>query len=170
MRRVLVLAVLLLASALVGASSTSVAETSRASGASAGSPNAPDGRGSPEQHDDGDHDHGEADGHAGDEGVVLGTQGAESVDAGGSTCSARAPVRSYDVVAMPLDITLNRYGHHDVDGRAYVLATELDAVRDAAAAGAEAVSLGLQGDAIQPLVLRVTPRRVLASAPHQPAR
>jgi hypothetical protein len=75
----------------------------------------------------------------------------------GSTCGAGAPVRHYDVVAMPVDITLNRYGDHDPEGRAYVLATEVDAVRAAAAAGPSAVSLGLQGDAVQPLVLRATP-------------
>ena len=62
---------------------------------------------------------------------------------------------------MPVDITLNRYGDHDPEGLAYVLASEVGAVRDAAAAGAEAVSIGLQGDAIQPLVLRTTPGECL---------
>lgn len=78
-------------------------------------------------------------------------------------CPKGAPVRRYDVVAIAVDITLNRYLDHDPKGLMYVLAGDLPRVRDeearnaAARAGRDdpAVSLGLQGDAIQPLVLRV---------------
>ncbi|HWH34549.1 MAG TPA: multicopper oxidase domain-containing protein, partial [Acidimicrobiales bacterium] len=79
----------------------------------------------------------------------------------GSRCAAEAPVRHYDLVALAVDITLNRYGDHDPDGLAYVLASEVDTVHTAAQAGAAAVSLGLQGDVIQPMVLRTTPGECL---------
>ena len=72
-------------------------------------------------------------------------------------CLEDAPIRSYDIVAMPVTITLNRYGDHDPQGRAYVLESEVERVRAEAARGADGVSLGLQGDAVQPLVLRATP-------------
>ncbi|MBW3557379.1 MAG: multicopper oxidase domain-containing protein [Actinobacteria bacterium] len=163
------LGVLLLASAIAGASSTPVPASPRlavTAGAGSTAPSSEtDGVGPEDGHDhaghDHNHDHGEADGHEADEGLALRPQDGESVDAGGTTCGGGAPVRRYDVVAMAVDITLNRYGDHDPQGRAYVLATEVEAVGEAAAAGPEAVSLGLQGDTIQPLVLRALPGECL---------
>lgn len=153
--------VLLVASALAGATSTSVALPPRPGATTAAFMTPSAGGANEDDHDHGSHDHGDADGHESDEGLALAPQPDESVEGGGATCAAGAPVRRYDIVAMPVDITLNRYGDHDPDGRAYVLATEVDATRAAAAAGAEAVSLGLQGDAIQPLVMRATPGECL---------
>jgi hypothetical protein len=67
-------------------------------------------------------------------------------------CPAGAPLRSYDVRAIDVDITLNRFGDHDPAGRMFVLGGRLDDVRAQEAAGT--VSLGLRDDAIQPLVIR----------------
>ncbi len=119
--------------------------------------------GSPMDHPDG-HD---PSGHESGEGPVLAAARSETVrsEAGSdaSGCDADAPRRRFDVVAIAVDITLNRYGDHDPDGRAYVLASELERVRAEEARNAAAragsgpvpVSAGLQGDAIQPLTLRV---------------
>src|SRR2546425_10961173 len=60
-------------------------------------------------------------------------------------------------------MTLNRYLDHDAQGRMYVLEDDLARVRREEKAnalarkgrGEPAVSVGLQGDAIQPLALRV---------------
>jgi manganese oxidase len=124
---------------------------------------------------EGDHDahaHGHAAGamgaHEQDEGFELVAQTGESVDPGGR-CPDDAPVRSYDVVAIAVEITLNRYLDHDPDGRMYVLEASLEAVREEEAANKRArtagsdpaVSRGLQGDAIQPLTLRVLPGECL---------
>jgi len=88
---------------------------------------------------------------------------------GTTTCPAGAPVRRYDVVALAVDITVNRYGDHDPQGRMYALADHVAAVRAQEAAAATArvgrgpvpVTNGLQGDAIQPLTLRVLPGECL---------
>ncbi|MFQ5794831.1 MAG: multicopper oxidase domain-containing protein [Candidatus Bipolaricaulia bacterium] len=88
--------------------------------------------------------------------------GVESVSSG-ARCDPTAPVRAYHVVAINVEITLNRFLDHDPQGRMYVLEENLFRVRQeevqnrkARAGQAEpAVSLGLQGDAIQPLILRV---------------
>ncbi|MBI4201485.1 MAG: multicopper oxidase domain-containing protein [Chloroflexi bacterium] len=100
--------------------------------------------------------------HEGAEGLVLAGQNEESVTARGF-CTPETPVRSYEVLAIKVDITLNRYLDHDPQGRMYVLAQDLARVRAEEAQNARArgdltrsaVSLGLQGDAIQPLTLRV---------------
>ncbi len=92
--------------------------------------------------------------------LAAGHQGAER---SGPRCTPSAPVRAYDVVAMNVDITLNRYRDHDPEGRMYVLERDLPRVRQEEQQNAKAragqpepaVSLGLQGDAIQPLTLRV---------------
>jgi hypothetical protein len=78
-----------------------------------------------------------------------------------TTCPRNAPVRRYDVVALAVDITINRYGDHDPQGRMYALAPQVQRVRAQERAGADAVSNGLQGDAIQPLTLRVLPGECL---------
>jgi multicopper oxidase len=95
-------------------------------------------------------------GHEGDEGLVLAPATSETV-AGRGECLPGAAVREFDIVALAVDITLNRYGDHDPDGFMYALAGRVDEVRAAERQRAEAVSLGLQGDVIQPLVLRVLP-------------
>ena len=105
----------------------------------------------------GGHDH--PGGHEGDEGLVLRPATEESV-AGAAACTNDAAVREYEIVALAVDITLNRYGDHDPEGRMYTLASEVAAVREAEQLGGEAVSLGLQGDPIQPLVLASAAGRV----------
>ena len=107
-------------------------------------------------------------GHEKGEGFVLAAQEDESVSPGGR-CSTDAPVRGYDVVAIAVEITLNRFLDHDPDGRMFVLEEHVTAVRDEEANNEQArvtgtdpaVSLGLQGDAIQPLTLRVLPSECL---------
>ncbi|HEX6262431.1 MAG TPA: multicopper oxidase domain-containing protein [Actinomycetota bacterium] len=108
----------------------------------------------------GAHEHGE--------GLTLVAQEGESVEPGGR-CADAAPTRDYDVAAIAVEITLNRYLDHDPEGRMYVLEEDLRAVREeeeanqrARTTGSEAaVSIGLQGDAIQPLTLRVLPGECL---------
>ncbi len=108
-------------------------------------------------------------GHEGGEGPVL-AAGSGAPTSGPSRCAADAPRRHYDVVALAVAITLNRFGDHDPDGRAYVLAADVARVRAeeaahrAARAGSEPVpvSAGLQGDALQPLTLRVLPGECLS--------
>ncbi len=109
-------------------------------------------------------------GHENAEGLKLVAATGESVVAG-SACARTAPVRGYDVAAVAVDITLNRFGDHDPAGRMYVLESALAAVRDEeranaaargdARGGEPAVSAGLQGDAIQPLTLRTRPGECL---------
>jgi FtsP/CotA-like multicopper oxidase with cupredoxin domain len=65
---------------------------------------------------------------------------------------AAAPQRSYDVSAINVEITLNRFGVTDPNGMMYVLDQDIDAVRAQEASGE--VSSGLGSDAIQPLVIR----------------
>jgi FtsP/CotA-like multicopper oxidase with cupredoxin domain len=80
----------------------------------------------------------------------------------GGQCPAKAPKRVYDIIAINLDITLNQWGDH-FPGYMYVLADDLSRVREEEKINGEArkkennpgaVSNGLQGDAIQPLVIR----------------
>ncbi|MFQ5449614.1 MAG: multicopper oxidase domain-containing protein [Nitrospinaceae bacterium] len=80
----------------------------------------------------------------------------------GAHCPSSVPVKSYDVTAINVEITLNQWGDY-FPGYMYVLTKDLKKVRDeeernAKARGDEldpgAVTTGLQGDAIQPLVLR----------------
>lgn len=125
--------------------------------------------------------------HAESEGFLLQAATGETVHPGPS-CPAAAPVRSYAIAAIGVDITLNRYLDHDPEGEMFVLESDLARVRAeeakntaARAAGPgsgplavtgtaatatagppvtsaaldSAVSIGLQGDAIQPLTLRV---------------
>ncbi|HLB77674.1 MAG TPA: multicopper oxidase domain-containing protein, partial [Candidatus Dormibacteraeota bacterium] len=117
--------------------------------------------------------------HDESEGFLLEAAKGESVR-NGSSCAAHAPVRSYDVAAIGVDITLNRYLDHDPQGEMFVLEEDLAAVaseqaRNAqarhasgnlvvpaattgtATAGVEpAASIGLKDDVIQPLTLRVS--------------
>ena len=54
------------------------------------------------------------------DGLPLAASTDESVSPG-RACATDAPVRAYDVVAINVDITLNRYLDHDPQGRMYVL-------------------------------------------------
>jgi len=103
-------------------------------------------------------------GHASAEGLTLVSADTEESVRPSATCPESAPVRAYEVLAIEVEITLNRYLDHDPEGRMYVLRSEVERVRDeelrnrTARSNNEtepAVSVGLQGDAIQPLVLRV---------------
>ena len=104
-------------------------------------------------------------GHVGNpnEGFVLKSGTAEESVQLGATCPSDTPVREYNVVAINVVITLNRFLDHDPHGRMFVLEEESARVRreeaqnrTARGSSAEsAVSLGLQGDAIQPLTIRV---------------
>lgn len=75
------------------------------------------------------------------------------------------PTRTFNVLAINVDITLNRFGDHDPFGFMYVQAEKLNevraqeaALRANAAVGSDGsgakVSNGLRQDAIQPLILR----------------
>ena len=83
------------------------------------------------------------------------------INAGGH-CPSGIPVKSYHVMAINVEITLNQWGDY-FPGYMYVLEEEVARVREEEVANAKArsddldpgmVSTGLQGDAIQPLVLR----------------
>jgi FtsP/CotA-like multicopper oxidase with cupredoxin domain len=102
-------------------------------------------------------------GHEGSEGLRLASAHASETVVRGPRCPATAPVRTYGIVAINVEITLNRYLDHDPNGQMYILEEDLPRLRQEEAQNREArtspadpaVSLGLQGDAIQPLVLRV---------------
>ncbi|MGB2696148.1 MAG: multicopper oxidase domain-containing protein, partial [Dehalococcoidia bacterium] len=101
--------------------------------------------------------------HEASEGLVLAPEGGQETVHSGGQCASGATVRSYNIVAINVDITLNRYLDHEPEGRMFVLDDDLSRVREEEAQNAKAradqgepaVSLGLQGDAIQPLTLRV---------------
>lgn len=90
----------------------------------------------------------------------------------GTKCAPGAPRRAVRLTALSVDITLNRYLDHDPRGRMFALDEDIERVREeerrnaAARAGSvePAVSAGLQGDAIGPLVLRVRPGECLRVA------
>jgi hypothetical protein len=86
---------------------------------------------------------------------VLAMQGAEQARAlagPGAPCPVDAPLKSYDVTAIDVDITLNKFGDHDPGGKMYALTQDLPAVRRQEAS--KTVSIGLRDDAVQPLVVR----------------
>ncbi|MDP6711932.1 MAG: hypothetical protein QGG38_04490, partial [Nitrospinaceae bacterium] len=87
--------------------------------------------------------------------------GATSVSKG-AHCPSNAPVKKYNVTSINVEITLNQWGDY-YPGYMYVLDQDISKVRAEEAKNAKAresdidpgaVSSGLQGDAIQPLVLR----------------
>ncbi|MCI0794185.1 MAG: multicopper oxidase domain-containing protein, partial [Chloroflexi bacterium] len=102
-------------------------------------------------------------GHQGSEGLVLGSDSGQETVYPGVLCNSSVPVREYDLVAVNIEITLNRFLDYDPVGRMYVLEEDLERARreesqnlQARLDNAEpAVSIGLQGDAIQPMTLRV---------------
>jgi hypothetical protein len=70
-------------------------------------------------------------------------------------CAPDAPVRTYELAAISVDIPLNAYGDHVPEGFMYVLEEDLPAVREQEQRpGPERVSPGLRQDPIQPLVFR----------------
>ena len=102
-------------------------------------------------------------GHEGSGGLVLGPDSDRETVYTGALCGPNAPVRDYSLVAINVEISLNRYLDYDHMGRMYVLEDRLEQVREEEAQNRAArldqaepaVSIGLQGDAIQPLTLRV---------------
>ena len=94
--------------------------------------------------------------------MVLRPQADETVYAA-ARCPADAQVREFNAVAINVEITLNSFLDYDPIGRMYVLEDELPRVRaeetqNRAARfdrAEPAVSVGLQGDAVQPLTIRV---------------
>jgi len=111
------------------------------------------------------HQHGSNDpsAHEASEGFVLVAAADHITTQPAARCDPAVPVRSYLLAAISVDISVNRYLDHDPEGRMYVLEDELPRVRDEEARNAvarlsrsePAVSIGLQGDAIQPLAIRV---------------
>ncbi len=80
----------------------------------------------------------------------------------GAHCPSSAPVKTYDVTAINVEVTLNQWGDY-YPGYMYVLTKDVDKVRKEEEKNAAAredeldpgmVSTGLQGDAIQPLTIR----------------
>lgn len=104
--------------------------------------------------------------HAMQQGVLLVAEDPDKVKVSqGSRCPAEAPVRAFDITAINVEITLNRFGDF-FPGYMYVLTENLEGVRaeeaknklaresDDPTFSQGAVSNGLQGDLIQPLVIR----------------
>src|SRR6185437_8593721 len=63
-----------------------------------------------------------------------------------------APHDTFNISAINVDMTLNKYGVHDPNSFMYVLNSQIPAVRAEEASGQ--VSSGLGDDPIQPLVIR----------------
>ena len=88
--------------------------------------------------------------------AVFAQNGAQLATAGtgpGQPCPTQAPVKTYDVSAIDVDIPLNRFGDQDPNGKMYVLTKNIDAVR--AQERTQHLSVGLKGnDPIQALVIR----------------
>ncbi|MGB3942313.1 MAG: multicopper oxidase domain-containing protein [Candidatus Manganitrophaceae bacterium] len=101
--------------------------------------------------------------HTAMQGTPLQMSNEETVTQAGR-CPSGVPVKTFDISAINAEITLNRFMDF-FPGYLYVLTDELDRVRAEEKKNAEArkseepfpaaaVSLGLQGDAIQPLTIR----------------
>jgi hypothetical protein len=89
---------------------------------------------------------------------LLAQTGTERAIAGsgpGTPCPVGAPVKTFDVRALNVDIPLNRFGDHDPAGKMYALASMEAAIR--AQEASRHVSIGLRDDPIQPLVIRDIP-------------
>lgn len=70
----------------------------------------------------------------------------------GTDPCATAPHDTFNISAINIEMTLNRYGVNDPHAFMYVLNQNIDAVRAEEASGN--VSIGLRNDPIQPLVIR----------------
>ncbi len=87
--------------------------------------------------------------------AIFAFSSAERVSAqagAGAPCPVGVPLKTFDVDAIDVDMTLNRFGDHDPQGKMYVLSEEVARVRSEEAA--RKASIGLRDDAIQPLVIR----------------
>ncbi|MEQ1847129.1 MAG: multicopper oxidase domain-containing protein, partial [Nitrospira sp.] len=123
--------------------------------------------------------------HAMQQGVLLVAEDPDKVQVTqGARCPVTAPVRAYDVTAMNVEITVNRFGDF-YPGYMYALTENVAGVREEEAKNKTAresedptfaggaISNGLQGDLIQPLViranqgdcLRITLRNQIADEP-----
>jgi hypothetical protein len=123
--------------------------------------------------------------HAMQQGVLLVAEDQDKVQVTqGARCPVTAPVRAYDITAMNIEITVNRFGDF-YPGYMYALTADVAGVRDEEAKNRAArdsndptfaggaISNGLQGDLIQPLViranqgdcLRITLRNQIADEP-----
>ncbi|MBI2919365.1 MAG: multicopper oxidase domain-containing protein [Chloroflexi bacterium] len=71
-----------------------------------------------------------------------------------TVCPFEAPVRSFNVMAIDVTITLNRFGDRDPEGKMYVLEQDMARVRAQEREPLPRVSTGLRDDPIQPLVIR----------------
>ncbi len=80
----------------------------------------------------------------------------------GAHCPSGAPVKSYDITAINVEVTLNQWGDY-YPGYMYVLTKNIEQVRKDEARNAKAredakdpgtITNGLQGDVIQPLAIR----------------
>ena len=96
------------------------------------------------------------------QGFLLGPTEAGSQVFKGAHCPAGIPTKTYDITAINVEITLNQWGDY-FPGYMYVLTKDIEKVRNEEKRNAKAradeldpgaVSTGLQGDAIQPLVIR----------------
>ncbi|MGE0474085.1 MAG: LysM peptidoglycan-binding domain-containing protein [Nitrospirales bacterium] len=97
-------------------------------------------------------------------GLLSSNTGVEPVSMTGGLCPKTAPVRSYDISAINVEITLNQWLDY-YPGYMYVLTDQIENVREEEAKNAEArekeghgdpgaVTNGIQGQYIQPLVIR----------------
>jgi uncharacterized cupredoxin-like copper-binding protein len=104
-----------------------------------------------------------AEAHAAMQGTPLRVSNEESVTAGGR-CPSGAPVKTFDVSAINAEISINRFLDY-FPGYLYVLTEDLPKVRAEEKKNSDArksddpfpaagVSLGLQGDMLQPLAIR----------------
>ncbi len=82
----------------------------------------------------------------------VGTERAIAGGGPGAPCPSGAPVKSFDLSALDVDIPLNRFGDHDPEGKMYAIASMEPAIR--AQEASRHVSIGLRDDPIQPLVIR----------------
>jgi hypothetical protein len=93
---------------------------------------------------------------------LLGPSEASNKVFKGAHCPSGAPVKSYDISAINVEVTLNQWGDY-YPGYMYVLTKNIDQVRKDEARNAKAredaldpgsITSGLQGDMIQPLAIR----------------
>jgi manganese oxidase len=71
----------------------------------------------------------------------------------GTPCPSSAPLKTFDVTAIDVDIPLNRFGGHDPLGKMYALTSQIPRIREAERT--QHVSIGEhENDPIQPLVIR----------------
>ena len=117
-------------------------------------------------HDSHAHSHTDA-GHEQSEGFTLAAQ--TGTTPAGSACKPSMPRREIALSAIAVDVTLNRFGDHDPRGRMFAFTDLTDEIRAEEKRNADArtgrgdyaVTPGLQGDAIQPPVVRARPGECL---------